>query len=220
MYRYVLVSPRHRPYQRIYWRADPNGPILEYELLTVTYGTRAAPHTAIRTVLQLAEDTKELYPKASKALEKNFYVDDALSGADTEEELVQLYNELRQCMAFGGFTLSKWMSDNQRVREILKLPQPDGQTLNLDGDAATTVLGLCWNPTEGVFTFKTTEMSGDGNTKRQIAKLYDPVGFVSPIVIKAKLIIQQFWLTKVDWDDEIPVELKTAGRPLERNLLE
>ena len=40
-----------------------------------------------------------------------------------------------------------------------------------------------------------------------IAKLYDPVGFVSPIVLYAKLILQEAWKLKLSWDEPLPSDI-------------
>ncbi|XP_018392978.1 PREDICTED: uncharacterized protein LOC108772032 [Cyphomyrmex costatus] len=44
MYRQILVDSRDTNYQRIVWRPNSGEPITEYLLLTVTYGTAAAPY--------------------------------------------------------------------------------------------------------------------------------------------------------------------------------
>ncbi|GFW59774.1 integrase catalytic domain-containing protein [Trichonephila clavipes] len=37
-----------------------------------------------------------------------------------------------------------------------------------------------------------------------IAKLYDPLGFLGPVIAKAKVFLQQLWQCKLDWDDVLP----------------
>lgn len=45
-------------------------------------------------------------------------------------------------------------------------------------------------------------------TKRKIisiiSQIYDILGLLSPVIIKAKMIIQKLWLGKVDWDSALP----------------
>ena len=51
-------------------------------------------------------------------------------------------------------------------------------------------------------------------TKREIlrdsTKIYDPLGLLTPITIKAKLLLQALWRRKVDWDE--PVDQETCDR--------
>ncbi|CAG9127523.1 unnamed protein product [Plutella xylostella] len=88
MYRMVLVTEEQRNLQQILWRSEPSEPIQIYNLNTVTYGTASAPYLATRCIVQLG---KECDDKAvSEAILKDFYVDDWLSGADSEEELIHI----------------------------------------------------------------------------------------------------------------------------------
>ncbi|XP_070169572.1 uncharacterized protein [Polyergus mexicanus] len=49
------------------------------------------------------------------------------------------------------------------------------------------------------------------NTKRLIlsfiAKFFDPLGWVSPVIITAKIMMQELWLRKLDWDFPIAADL-------------
>jgi len=38
------------------------------------------------------------------------------------------------------------------------------------------------------------------------ARLFDPFGWLAPIVIRAKLLIQTTWLQQLDWDAPIDLE--------------
>jgi len=35
------------------------------------------------------------------------------------------------------------------------------------------------------------------------SRIYDPLGFLSPIPIRAKILIQEVWQSGVDWDTPI-----------------
>ena len=56
MFRQILISPADCHKMKIIWRADKAEPLHEYELVTVTYGTDAAPWQAIRVLRQCAID--------------------------------------------------------------------------------------------------------------------------------------------------------------------
>ena len=39
--------------------------------------------------------------------------------------------------------------------------------------------------------------------------LFDPLGFLSPFVLRAKLLMQELWIHGLDWDRKLPTELST-----------
>ncbi|XP_062538586.1 uncharacterized protein LOC134206864 [Armigeres subalbatus] len=74
-------------------------------------------------------------------------------------------------------------------------------------------LGVSWNPKEDCFTFVVAECSGknDQLTKRsilsQIARIFDPLGFVGPAITTAKLIMRELWSMNLEWDQPVPRDL-------------
>ena len=46
------------------------------------------------------------------------------------------------------------------------------------------------------------------NILRVIAGIYDPIGFIQPLVVKFKILFQEICLSNVSWDDDIPDNLK------------
>jgi len=47
-----------------------------------------------------------------------------------------------------------------------------------------------------------------------IGKLYDPIGFLSPLVIKFKVFMQALFIAKVGWDKLIPEPLRMRWQVL------
>ncbi|GFV03737.1 RNA-directed DNA polymerase from mobile element jockey [Trichonephila clavipes] len=45
-----------------------------------------------------------------------------------------------------------------------------------------------------------------------IAKLYDPLGFLGPVIAKAKVFLQELWQCKLDWDDVLPNSIANEWR--------
>ncbi|GFW92498.1 integrase catalytic domain-containing protein [Trichonephila clavipes] len=45
-----------------------------------------------------------------------------------------------------------------------------------------------------------------------IAKLYDPLGFLGPVIAKARMFLQQLWQCKLDWDDVLPNSIANEWR--------
>ena len=68
-----------------------------------------------------------------------------------------------------------------------------------------------------MFTFKTKpreeglELTKRGFLKK-IAKLFDPVGFLAPFLIRAKVVLQEMWAAGLDWDDLFQGDLARTAR--------
>ena len=49
-------------------------------------------------------------------------------------------------------------------------------------------------------------------TKREVlqdlSKIFDPLGFATPVIIRAKILMQQLWLCKVGWDEPLQEEMQ------------
>ena len=47
---------------------------------------------------------------------------------------------------------------------------------------------------------------------KQIATLFDLIGFLAPFTIRAKMLLQQMWMARLDWDEELTEPLANAAR--------
>ena len=106
MYRQFLVRPEDRKFQQILWR-NSDGEVDIYQLNTVTFGLPAAPYLAIRCLKQLADDEGHRYPRAAMVLQRDFYVDDVLTGVDTKDEARSLRTELTKLLKLAGLNIRK-----------------------------------------------------------------------------------------------------------------
>lgn len=215
MYRMVLVDPSQRDYQRVLWRENANERVREYTLNTVTYGTAAAPHLAVRALQQCAKDSAEQYPLGAAMAQRNFYVDDFLGGADTPEETLEVHRQVNAMLAKGAFVMSKWCSNSLRVSAAIGEVNATQEHPLGFSELETSVLGVRWQPCGDVFTFNVGRvLQVTKKTKRaiigQIGRFYDPHGFAGPVTILAKIIIQEIWRAKVDWDQLVPEHIADA----------
>lgn len=209
MYRQILIDPRDRDYQRILWRSSPVEPIDEFQLLTVTYGTASAPYLALRVLQQLANDDGAQYPLARNVLRRHIYIDDCVFGADDQRDAILVRDQLVSLLRRAGLELRKWASN---ARELISDISPTDHGLALDKplavDEGLKILGISWNSDSDVFRFKVDNASTNLRTKRDIlstiAKIFDPLGWITPVVITAKIYMQNLWRLKSGWDDPLP----------------
>jgi len=84
MFRQILINKEDQDLQRIVWRETKNEPIQHYRLKTVTYGTASAPFLAMRCLRQLGNENLDEYPVSANVILQDFYMDDVISGSDSE----------------------------------------------------------------------------------------------------------------------------------------
>jgi hypothetical protein len=170
--------------------------------LRVTFGVNCSPYLLSATI----QHHLKRYPEDMLCvleLRENLYVDDWLTGANTEEEAAQLFEEACSVMQDAGMSLSKWMSNSGRTREFIE--QSGG---SVSGECGTKVLGLKWLPKEDAFTFESAPLpSATVATKRVvlscIARLFDPLGYVAPVCMTGKILFQRIWSAGKAWDDPL-----------------
>ncbi|GFT74766.1 integrase catalytic domain-containing protein [Trichonephila clavipes] len=214
MYRQILVDPNqsdlHRikwiSYPRIKWKTSADAPVKTYKLATVTYGTVSAPFLAIRTLKALADEEKVEFPDAADVICNDSYIDDILSGESTLEGAKKLQTRLSQLLMREGFELHKGVSNS---RELLKDLSASSYVFDKEfQDAPVKTLGMLWDPKVACLTYKVKISDKVNFSKRdvlsEIARLYDPLGLIGPIVTKAKIFIQELWKIKLDWSEQLP----------------
>lgn len=204
MYRKIEVHHADRLYQKIIWRNTPDQELQVYEITRVAYGQAAAPFLALRTLQQCATDYQQDYPIGADHVRTSFYVDDLLTGADSETDLQRIQHEVTVLLAKCHLPLAKWCSNAWQVNEALEV--------KIEDEEQKGVLGLRWIPHHDVLTYRIKPSPIQSNwTKRQvvsqIGQLFDPNGFAAPAIITAKILIQGLWKLTLDWDDQIPQHL-------------
>ncbi|XP_044182204.1 uncharacterized protein LOC122963012 [Acropora millepora] len=132
-----------------------------------------------------------------------FHHDDLLKSVQTTDQATALAVKLTAMLKEGGFHLTKFLSNRREVLSALPTQERANPTLNLELDQLpiNRTLGLHWDAERDVFCFKTV------STKRgilsTISSLFDPLSFLSPFILPIKVLIQDLWKGRVEWDDEI-----------------
>ncbi|XP_014215260.1 uncharacterized protein LOC106644326 [Copidosoma floridanum] len=140
-------------------------------------------------------------------------MDDFISGADTLTEAKKKVEQLDVLTKLGSFKLRKWSSNSKEI--LAEIPEEfhSSNPLELQDDhEVTSVLGLNWNSDLDSFSFKVNLPSSHPIwTKRsvlsQLAKFFDLLGWISSVIIEAKMLLQELWLLKVPWDEKLPSNL-------------
>lgn len=165
-------------------------------------------------LISLAQDMKKLLPRASETIIRDFYMDDLMTGGETQEECVQLHKEIISILDSARLPLRKWCSNSSQVlNQIGKDVRDPLFTLDIGDDETIKSLGLSWTPCADDFRFYVTRtVDVDKVTKRTLLsdlnKVFDPLGFLAPVIIKGKIFLQQLWQLKIDWDTPLQNDIK------------
>ena len=102
------------------------------------------------------------------------------------------------------------MANSREVIESIPKCERATSVKDLDFDHALIerALGVQWQVASDTFRFKIT-IKDRPPTRRGIlatvSSVYDPLGFVAPFVLPAKILLQDL-CRKLGWDDKIPEE--------------
>jgi len=95
--------------------------------------------------------------------------------------------------------------------------------LDLSEDHKT--LGILWNPQRDCLVYRVAiHQEASKVTKRsilaQIASFYDPLGLLGPVIVKAKILLQNLWKLQLTWDETVPMEIYTAWMTFQSSMSE
>lgn len=152
MYRQVRVQAKQRNLQRIIWRPTRHAELNHYWLNTVTYGTTSASFLAIRSLHQAAVECETSFPKASKAIVTDFYVDNFLFGVRNIEKGRKIKREASEVLDKSYFVLREWIPNN---KEILEESEREIQEIKhyVAEDSKIKTLGVLWHSHEDTLQY-------------------------------------------------------------------
>ena len=216
MYREVLLTEADKHLHRFLWRPNEGEPIAEYKMNRLTFGVSASPYLAVRTLQQVASDQGQDLPLVSKHMRESFYVDDLMAGADSVEGAFGLFSGLTSVLSRGGFVLRKFRSSHAAVLKGIPLelqePMPSQDLVDLHSGNYPKALGLAWNSRTDTMSTAVQLPSSFSSTKRgiisDVARTFDVLGWITPVLIVMKVLFQQLWQLKIGWDEEVPPELR------------
>ena len=147
-----------------------------------------------------------------KSLIDSFYVDDLTLSIPTMEEVEGLISLSEKVIGEAGMRLRKWVTNRAEVSKFLETKKL-AESIS-EGQVGMKVLGLSYQVKEDEILFDVStflkRLAEDKLTKWRalgiVSSVYDPLGFVSPVVVELMLAIQDLWKRSLGWDDVLSEE--------------
>lgn len=197
----ISLTEEDRDAHRFLWRQDGRLRVMRFE--RVTMGVACSPFLMNATIRHHVSKYDDC--RAKSELLECLYADDWLSGADTEEEAASHLQEACSVMAAAGMELTKCSSNSPFLLDGVGQGPP-----GTEGERVR-VLGVTWCRDDDTLSFTGDHLpAGVVPTKRVVlsllARVYDPLGLLTPFTVLARCLFQELWELKLDWDEVLPDE--------------
>ena len=205
MFHQVGVRPTDCDALRFLWWPEGNLalPPEEYQMTVHLFGAASSPSCANFALKQVAEDHKTDFDlETIQTVKRNFYVDDCLKSADTNERAIRLAIQLRNLLAKAGFKLTKWTNSPEVLKSLSESERSTTvNSLEFSEPHLERALGVHWDVTNDEFVFKISVKEKPAARRgilSIVSSVYDLLGFAAPFILQAKLIMQD--LCRNGWD--------------------
>ena len=212
MFHRFHVDPRGRDYLRFLWweEGDTSKPPVELRMNFHVFGATSSAGCANFSLKYLSKSYNMEFASAASFIYQDFYVDDGITSVENPDQAIRIIQEAREICSLVKTRLHKFISNNRTVIESIPVTERANeiQEVDLAKEKLPTerTSGIHWNIESDMFCFPfhvkecATTCRGIVST---IASIYDPLGFISPFVLKGKTI------RSISWDDPIPEVLAT-----------
>ncbi|XP_033121319.1 uncharacterized protein LOC117120390 [Anneissia japonica] len=132
-------------------------------------------------------------------------MDDCSRSMETAEKALHLIQDLKAVCQKGGFNLTKWIYNDKAV--LAQIPKEDRakgiKDLDLENSQLPTerALGLRWDVKRDSFGFKVGKFKTEAKRRSILSAVstnYDPLGFIAPVTVSAKNVLQDLCRLKLD----------------------
>ncbi len=216
MFREILLNDSEKDWHRFLAR-NSSGKIEDRRMLCLTFGIKSSPFLATQVLRILANTYESSHPRAALAIREEFYMDDVLSGADSNEAALDLHKELLDLLSRAGMHLRKWRSNSSQLKEKIlpELLEKDSASLSIEPSPdAQKALGVHWDTSADTLHVSVPQLTSlkSPTTKRVIASgtagIFDVLGLFSPFVVSARILFQDTWKLGLAWDADTPEDIQ------------
>jgi hypothetical protein len=217
MYLQVKVDESQRKFQKILWRKSKEEPLKHYTINCVTFGLAPSSFLATYSLVFAARRFAEQFPEASKVIMSCFYVDDFVFTFDDLKKGLEIRDQIRYILLQISFPMRKWSSNCPQLLE--NLPSCDLESVE-NGKSLLKTLGITYDSRTDLISFPIKTLGECPRTKAEmlseIASLFDPIGWIGPVVVYAKMLMKK--TRNLKWNDELSDEIRDSWQHFREKL--
>ena len=218
---HIWLHKDDRDCTRFLWLSNPLDPDSElqvYRFKVVLFGAVCSPFMLNAT---LHYHLSKYRSTIAHDMLTNLYVDNIVSGCQSVEEAHHYYHMARSVMKDAQFNLRSWASNSQVITDEAA---KEGVR---DDTNPVNVLGLQWNTQTDSLSLSTkspipaaTSLVTKRDVLRESSKIFDPLGLLSPVTIKAKTFMQRLWQNNIHWDELLADDVQQQWLHIARDIQE
>lgn len=212
MFYQFFVDQEHRDFLRFFWHKDNDfdKPLVEYRMTVHVFGNSPSPAVATYGLRKAVEHCEE---EVKDYVGHNFYVDDGVTSVPRAEQAVSLVTKTKASLKEnGGLNLHKIASTDREILKAFNKKDLCEELRQVDlNDTSVPLpvhgcLGLPWHLETDTFVIK-PELGEAAFTRRGLLStlngIFDPLGFLSPVVIAGKILLRKIVPNGKAWDEPL-----------------
>ena len=219
--------------------------VVTMQFKRVVFGVSSSPFLLNGTIKRHMEQYRSVNSGHVEKFLRSMYVDAVTFGGKGVDETYNLYLFSKTRLAEGGFNLRKFVTNSPELRRRITdhvsclendavkptvVEEDESYAKNALGSKQEVltgeqkILGIHWNFMEDTLKFDLSYIAGSveglSPTKSSVVSMatrfYDPLGVVSPCTVQFKVLFQQLYEAKLDWDEPMSGELlKKWEKPID-----
>ncbi|EPB72393.1 hypothetical protein ANCCEY_08516 [Ancylostoma ceylanicum] len=147
-------------------------------------------------------------------LNRNLYVDDVLMTDTSTASLFHKYRACKKIFSNISMNLRQFMTSDPICNQMI-----DSKDLTNGKNIKT--LGIQWNPVQDELQIRCTLQYDEEPTKRKVLQAvhstFDPLGYLTSLLLPATIFLQDLWNLKYSWDDPLSTKDSSTWRTICEN---
>ncbi|UYV79423.1 K02A2.6-like [Cordylochernes scorpioides] len=186
----IEVNERDRDYLRFLWYSQNGEKTEVFRHRRVVFGVNYSPFILGAVIEYHLSNVRPEHKPLAQRLQKSFYVDNLVTSVNSFEELQDLKLTATSIMYNARMELSRWEHSLDVASDTYPFERAE----------ISKVLGIYWDKREDCLSCEIPVAIPPKITKRSILscldQIYDLIGFLNPILIKPKIILQKVWIKR------------------------